>query len=444
MFMNCLKYIAISTSLVSFLFTVSVTHAQEVSIMQAPEEYDDFMIFLEGAAPINQVRHIDRHYTSGVADVKPWSNSYWPIYKGLLANRYAMPSAPDSGSWFDFHRHYKNHSSESLLTSGKIKEMSPAEKYDLLVGDRNWTLTRYMWGRGQDSVDKWGGVATWTGICHGWAAASEVGIPQAKNEIVVPDVTGSYRITFYPFDIMALVSYLWTHPSVEDHFAGRRCNNPNPDNDNGRVLEPKCFDNNPMTWHLAVVNRMGALKRSLIMDISPGSEVWNFALDSYQITYFNPKTLEFSAKLEDAVVNLSDFLQDPYLSYRSEGTRYLVGVMMDVFYPNAIVPHSRTPSLQYLKSGRFYYDLELNGNMEIIGGEWHSEEHPDFLWAYPKGSNPFEDPNFLLQLDPDPSLPPVDSTLAERAKTESKRGRVDRNIVYKLVGRSLATDNLPE
>jgi hypothetical protein len=27
------------------------------------------------------------------------------------------------------------------------------------------------------------------------------------------------------------------------------------------------------------------------------------------------------------------------------------------------------------------YDLELDENLEIIGGEWYSNSHPDFLWA---------------------------------------------------------------
>ncbi len=32
----------------------------------------------------------------------------------------------------------------------------------------------------------------------------------------------------------------------------------------------------------------------------------------------------------------------------------------------------------------YLYDLELNSRNEIIGGEWYNNNHPDFLWHFPK------------------------------------------------------------
>ena len=33
----------------------------------------------------------------------------------------------------------------------------------------------------------------------------------------------------------------------------------------------------------------------------------------------------------------------------------------------------------------YSYDLELNAEKEIIGGEWYGNRHPDFLWTPVKG-----------------------------------------------------------
>ena len=34
----------------------------------------------------------------------------------------------------------------------------------------------------------------------------------------------------------------------------------------------------------------------------------------------------------------------------------------------------------------YYYDLELDAAGRIIGGEWYTPEHPDFLWTPPVGA----------------------------------------------------------
>ena len=34
----------------------------------------------------------------------------------------------------------------------------------------------------------------------------------------------------------------------------------------------------------------------------------------------------------------------------------------------------------------YYYDLELDASNTIIGGEWYTNKHPDFLWTPGKGS----------------------------------------------------------
>jgi hypothetical protein len=70
------------------------------------------------------------------------------------------------------------------------------------------------------AVDVGLSVPTWWGICHGWAPYA-VTEPQAKQAVerTAPDGT---KITFYPGDIEALMSLVYTN--VDSKFVSQRCN----------------------------------------------------------------------------------------------------------------------------------------------------------------------------------------------------------------------------
>ncbi len=295
-----------------------------------------------------------------------------------------------------------------------------------------------MWAHGQATHNEYGVVPTWTGICHGWAAATQVGLPQPEKAVEFMDVTKSYIVRLYPFDIQALMSYLWSRAQVDDLFTVRRCriNNPSTDPD-GRITEPACFDVNPMTWHLAVTNRAGMAKKSFVMDTTFDSEVWNYALDSYQVSYFNPMTMEFSFNPLVSIASLSDFPHDPYAKYRGEKATHIVGVVMDVFHPGAIAPHTGLPSDNFLERKQLIYDLELNSQYEVVGGEWYTKDHPDFIWLYPQKYNPFISPevsSLLSYVDSDSTIP---EDLALKALAYSENGRLLPELVYKFLHKSL-------
>lgn len=424
----------------AFTIFCSTDAISQTAPSAAPEEgpgfTDHFTPLLEGHAALTQIFSLQAYNQAQVIR-EPYSDSYWPTYRGLIATRYADPNSPNTKSWPTHHQFYLSHPSASYVSSGRINQLSPAEKYDLLVGDSEWTLTKHMWKRGQDSMNRFGFVPTWTGICHGWAAASQVGIPPPENKVTVLDVTQTRTITFTQFDIMALVSYLWANAPGENHFVGRRCRSQNPERVDDRIIEGACFDNNPMTWHLASVNRVGVMGKSFIMDTSNNSEVWNYVIDRYHLTYFNPASLEYSAVLQDSIISVEEFPHDPFKLFRAPGTKFLVGVMMDVFHPGAVSPHTGKPTKQLLESKRFIYDLELDENMEIIGGEWHTKDHSDFMWIYPERYNPFLFEDQFKLLDPNPLVPPADESVAAQARATSSRGRVLSEIVYRILHRSL-------
>ncbi len=323
----------------------------------------------------------------------PWSCDYWAICRGILGKRYADPGFPQSTDWKECYDYVQSRSVASILASGNaaaIDLLSPAEKYDILVGDSNYTLTKKMWAEGRYYYERNGSVATWMGICHGWAPAAYM-LPRPTGTVRVLAADGHTWLTFYPSDIKGLASLLWAKVPSRSKFIGGRCNETNPpvDPQNKRILSDRCFDTNPGTWHLAVVNQIGASGRSMVIDATFDYEVWNQPMVGYQYWYFNPQRMVYQNNLSAATVSKNSFTNDKFAKYRSPQTDSMVGIVMDVSYTVETAPnHSTTdsPSADSITKVRYFYDLELDFSGRIIGGEWYLNRHPDFLWTPPPGA----------------------------------------------------------
>ncbi len=428
------------TSLVS-----SFSYAANASTFAEPGPEDNFMVFLENLTVIANIRQLHAQgLTKGKSIVEPWANSYWPRHKGMLGNRFSDPAFPRSKVFMDNYNYFLARPPEAMIGAGEIIHLSPAEKYDLLVGDHNWTLTKAMWQKGLDDIATDGGVATWTGICHGWSGATHMGIRQPQNAITVTDVTGTYSILFYPDDVAALISYLWADSSPEGVKSGTRCKQGVVTKDPyNRPTDPACLDSNPMSWHLAITNRVGVYGTSFVMDSSAGPEVWNYPISSYDYSYFNPRTFESSHSLEAAIVPRQFVMNDKYEKYRSPKAAYLVGVTMDVFHPALIEAHTGSPHGNTIHSETYSYDLELDADYNVVGGEWYSKERPDFMWGFHAGAKATnrEDDAVTTTWDGQGPLP---TNFAENAIAASKRARVLSKITDALLNLSTPLPVTPQ
>jgi hypothetical protein len=314
----------------------------------------------------------------GQAKTIPWSDSYWPMAEGTLSQRYQDPEWP-YGTWKEMRDYAFKNSSSSLVKASKLDILSPAEKYDLLLNDSKFTLFHSMWKEGELYWNEYGEVETWMGLCHGWATASFM-LPEPLVGITISN--GQEKIPFTVSDLKGLGTNLYAKGEIETKFVGGRCSTKDPTVDeNGRVIEDDCVDTNPGTWHLVVVNQLGISKRPFIFDATYDYQVWNQPAFKYKYQYFNPLTKEPTTDLKSAQILLTDFKTDLFKTYRSSKAKFVVGISMQITYgvENSPSPENHQPALS--RTVHYLYDLELNENEEIIGGEWYNNNHPDFLWV---------------------------------------------------------------
>ncbi|MBA3547393.1 MAG: hypothetical protein H0T76_12975 [Nannocystis sp.] len=326
----------------------------------------------------------------------PWSDDYWPVYLGGIGQRYADPKFPLAADWTKNYAYIQNHPVRDLFASGDqtaISRLSPAEKYDLLVGDPHMGLTTSSWAEGRMHHDQRGEVEVWLGISHGWASAS-VALPRPLHAVDTRTADGS-RLRFFPADIKALASLLWAHNATLSRFAGGSNSNNSSDPQRGT----HAMGINPDTFHLALVNQLGVARRSFIIDATHDYEIWNQPLQAYRYAYFNPQTLRSASTLADARVPIAAFDRDHFSGQRGPDTAAVVGVMMEVTYVRESIPihNMDSASRDPLRTVRYLYDLELDRADDIIGGEWYTHKHPDFLWSPAAGARAHTPADTVIQ-----------------------------------------------
>lgn len=357
---------------------------------------------------------------------KPWSDNYWPLYEGTLGHRYNDPDA-HFGDWKEARDYVYEKPAKELIRKMKFDFLSPSEKYDFVLDLGSENLTKSSWAEGERYYKQYGTVETWMGLCHGWSAAAMM-LPNPVKKVDVE--TSSGKVSFYPSDIKGLGTLLWAKGQFQSRFIGGRCNSKGPAVDEmGRPKEDDCLDNNPGTWHLAIVNQIGIFDRSFVMDATYDYQVWNQPVYGYEYSYFNPQTNKESNTLLEATVKLSEWNSDKRKSVRAPGTKSIVGIRMRVTYVSETIPSINEFQETSLSSVDYEYDLELDSRNKIIGGEWYSDNHPDFLWVADKNTFPktYGD-KANLHVDLNHISPEVKKAAAKNASNELPFGAIVREL----------------
>lgn len=279
---------------------------------------------------------------------KPWSDSYWPTYKGGIAYRWLDDQSPFDVSLTPVQ--YKK------LTREQIQRLSPAEKFDLLMG--RYDVPTFKAEQNRTSPD----TAKWEGLCHGWAPASLLFKEPKAVTMTNPD---GMKIDFASSDIKALLIFYTANVyDYEDNsqslFAGNRCNS---ENGSG------CMNTNAGAFHLIITNMINK-KIPMVADIDRGVQVWNQPIAGYEILSQTPVAVGRTA----APGTVRSFLVRLKMHYGQEANQSWNG-------GNNIT-----------KQVVYEYTIEIDKNNKIIGGEWISAEKPDFIWTTNEPA--FSDPYF--------------------------------------------------
>jgi len=333
--------------------------------------------------------------TEGKPLHQPWSGSYWPLHSGSVAD----PYNEKLGAWlnnttrklFSFKKNQRHYTKRIAALREKVESLddktlenlAPSEKYDLFIGDHDFTFTRSVWQGLSEQNDFIGHISLWEGTCHGWSTAA-INEPRPEKAIRVMSLDGKYLIPFYPDDLKALATLLWGNSLIQDHtvMAGSRCQAKKPlfDRANGKVLNETCQGVSPADFHVAVLELVGARKESFVINRQNNTQVWNQPIASYELSYFNPITGKEEKDLQKAIVGRTEYPSDPFFKYRDKNAVWIVGVNMMLHYTaetNAGHQKTNSDKADRVKRMKLHYDLELDANYRIIGGEWRGAENLD-------------------------------------------------------------------
>lgn len=293
--------------------------------------------FAEGWDGYDSPTHMSRSYTYGFnalplsgqlsADKMPWSETYWPSFRGGIAYRW---QTRETGF------NYALNSKEKLMAMGPegVAKLSPAEKFDILNGRYDYPTV--MGERRRVSPD----APEWTGICHGWVPAALLHKQPEPKTLMNPD---GIEVRLGSSDIKGLISYYYGvvrwKPSG---WIGKRC---------GGLFKP-CRGVNAGTVHVVLANQIGLMGRGFVADVDRGREVWNQPVFAY-----NSKIIGQGRR--EVVVQTEMYYADELSSSRWESQPQ----------PNMDVAVYR-------------YTLELNVAGRITGGSWQTSARPGYMWQH--------------------------------------------------------------
>ncbi|MFW7381727.1 MAG: hypothetical protein ACOH5I_23160 [Oligoflexus sp.] len=322
---------------------------------------------------------------------RPWSGDYWPTYKGGITYRWDAPvevelaeDASDEERAAAYEKAQIKLYAYDLtdfdeLDAATIAKLSPAEKYDLYTGQRHYPLTTEERQRTRilktvpwlESYDANFRIPTWEGLCHAWAPL----VIHYKNPApVVLEGALGHQIPFGSSDIQALLNIFVHYDRGQTDFLGQRCNidfsQLKTRRDSGEITHEQflaiaenehCKGTNAGAFHIVLANQIALKNRSFVMDKTRDFEVWNQPIEAY--------TSEVVAEHEGASAGAAP------------GTVREVELKTRVSYTTEIAHSYELYAPSYSTAYEYYhYRLELDGNDEIIGGAWISDNRPDFLW----------------------------------------------------------------
>ncbi len=342
----------------------------------------------------------------GEARKKPWPATYWPTYQDSTNVRWdgidTLSPMEKYDLVFNGWEPSPNFMALRPYQGACAADGFDPEYYEKLGPAARWMSEHRGHWRAHDGIDNDedgaidectdnDGIDTWWGLCHAWTPASLI----EDEPVNAIEVDG---ITFYPSDLKALMItvYDYSHAVV----IGGRCRAQKVERDDtGRILDPDCRDTNAGTFHVIMANFLGRFGVGFAEDRTYTAEVWNQPVHAYSVDRL--ERIDLDKALSLLVAEPGNMTTYPF----NAEAKGWAEVEVTLEYVTESHP-SRDPVLpnfeSYLRTDRYHYVLELDGDDRIIGGEWINGSvtgpsggfsgQPDFLW-YPTGPWPNPSPN---------------------------------------------------
>lgn len=186
----------------------------------------------------------------------------WPSYQSGIAHRW------NSKKPQDFKYDLNKLTDLKQMAPQALAALSPAEKLDVFAGRYDYPTVNSEWQRTSPKD------ATWEGLCHGWAPASQFYQQPApvnltnKDGVVVP---------FGSSDVKALLTYfvaMYDEAFTTTTYIAQRCNY-----DLGQqprmANRSACADMNAGTFHVVIANQMAQSQGGFVVDRDRSIAVWN-------------------------------------------------------------------------------------------------------------------------------------------------------------------------
>jgi hypothetical protein len=311
-----------------------------------------------------------------------WSETYWPSNVGGIAYRWSSPN-PEPFK-------YRLNTKDELLkmTSQELSQLSPAEMYDVAMGDYNYTLTRKMLGQ-YTSRDLW-----WEGICHGWSQAASNYPEPAKVLIKNPH---GIKIPFGSSDVKALLAmHEASNYGGSYSFTGTRCKingkvpgegdnrdrNTNPPSTED-ANTPECKDVNAGAFHVVITNMLGIHGRGFVADIDRYNDVWNQPITSYTSSVVGEEAVSDFEAAQGVTRKVRIITKMTY----GEELKFYTPELGATGIHNFVSKNPVTGTIhQEFRMRPYEYIVEIDGFGKVIGGSWISETRPDFLWMFERST----------------------------------------------------------
>ncbi|POM58029.1 Elicitor-like transglutaminase [Phytophthora palmivora] len=216
-------------------------------------------------------------------------------------------------------------------------------------------------------------IPGWFGICHAWAPAA---ILEPEPQC---DVTKN-GVTFHVMDIKGLITSMYDGASIKTVFTGARFYGPDsPTNKDqyDRFTDAARRDLGAGYFHIAITNIMAKQNRSFVVDVTAGAEVWNQPVRSFKVKSMDLVNIRTASMMYFGVPAYPFNDKTVHLAYVKTSFSWV----FESYNDGPLVSSGQIDS--YTQSKDYEYLLELDGDYNIIGGEWvgqSKEDHPDFLW----------------------------------------------------------------